>query len=358
MTGNDTAGIRFIVYVAAGDDPDLTRESLEAGEHLAFRRIAGDPGVWWEQVALARAANEDRVDRFFAPGYTAPLRVRAPLVLTIHDISYVAHPEWFGPREGLRRRLLTRWSARRADVVLTDTEFSRSEILTLLDVPASRVRVIPLGVKSPATQALAAAVSLPVKVGPASVPVTLREPLVLFVGSILERRHVPDLIRAFARVARRHPDARLEIVGANRTNPRQDLHDVASAAGIADRVAIRDYVSDQELAELYSRARVFAFLSEYEGFGFTPLEALAARVPAVVLDTPVAREVCGDAAVYVSSPHDYDAVAAGIESLLDDSSKRREVLARGADVLSRYSWDRTARETLAALVDAGMPRTD
>ena len=78
--------------------------------------------------AAARAFARARADVFFAPGYTAPLTVAAPLVLTIHDVSFFAHPEWFSFREGVRRRLLTAWSARRARTVITDTEFSKSEI--------------------------------------------------------------------------------------------------------------------------------------------------------------------------------------------------------------------------------------
>jgi hypothetical protein len=102
------------------------------------RVVPGRGGAWWEQAALPRAAARDRLDLFFAPAYTAPLSCGCPVVLTIHDLSYFARPEWFTWREGLRRRLLTRLSARRAALVLTDTEFSRSEIESRLGLPAAR----------------------------------------------------------------------------------------------------------------------------------------------------------------------------------------------------------------------------
>ena len=92
------------------------------------------------------ALRRERPDVFFAPGYTAPLTVAAPLVLTIHDVSFFAHPEWFSFREGLRRRLLTAWSARRARRVITDTEFSRAEIRRHIGIADDRTRVIPLGI--------------------------------------------------------------------------------------------------------------------------------------------------------------------------------------------------------------------
>ena len=93
----------------------------------------------------ARSAR-DRPDVLFAPGYTAPLTAPAPMVLTIHDVSFFAHPEWFSCREGTRRRLLTAWSARRARVVLTDSVFSKSEIVATHRARGTRVRVIPLGI--------------------------------------------------------------------------------------------------------------------------------------------------------------------------------------------------------------------
>ena len=178
-----------------------------------------------------------------------------------------------------------------------------------------------------------------------------REPLALFVGSIFNRRHVPDLVRAFALVARAHDDARLAIAGENRSFPREDPAAIAADLGIADRVQVRSYVTEAELGSLYARARTFVFLSEYEGFGLTPIEALACGVPAIVCDTPVAREVCGDAVEYVTCGA-VGSVAEALERLLYDARARADLLARGPAVLQRYSWDRAAATTLAVLTSA------
>jgi glycosyltransferase involved in cell wall biosynthesis len=110
----------------------------------------------------------------------------------------------------------------------------------------------------------------------------------------------------------------------------------------------RQYVPDPELKALYGRARAFVFLSEYEGFGLTPLEALAAGVPPLLFDTAVAREICGDAALYVSRG-DSGAVADAMERLLVDGATRDAIMSCAAPVLARYSWPRAARETLAIL---------
>jgi glycosyltransferase involved in cell wall biosynthesis len=324
----DAAGRCFVLYTPSPLSLPLPPGTTEA-------RVIGDGGgTWWEQAHLRRAVRRDRLDVFFAPAYTAPLGTGLALALTIHDISFIAHPEWFRASEGLRRRWLTRRGASLASVIFTDSEFSRTELERHLRIDHSRIQVIPPGAAPPGQ--------------PAREGAPRREPMVLFVGSLFNRRRVPDLIAAFARATASMPDARLVIVGDNRTWPRQDLRAVAAAHGVHARTEFLSYIPDETLASLYARASVFAFLSEYEGFGLTPLEAMAAGVPPVVLDTPVAREVYGDAAFFVQ-PGDIAGAARIIGELLANPAAGRDVVARGAATLSRYSWEETASRTLGHL---------
>jgi glycosyltransferase involved in cell wall biosynthesis len=324
-TRSDARERTFVLFA-----PERLSLALPAGT-TQHRVIGTGRGTWWEQTYLRRAVKAEALDVFFAPAYTAPLGITIPLAVTIHDISFVAHPEWFRAREGLRRRWLTRRAADTAAVVFTDSEFSRSELERHLHVPASRIHVIPPGVTERAPSS--------------SSEQPAREPWVLFVGSLFNRRRIPDLIAAFAEATTDLPRARLVIVGDNRTWPPQDLPAVAARFGIGDRTDFLAYVPDDELAKLYARASVFGFLSEYEGFGLTPLEALSAGVPPIVLDTPVAREVYGDAAVYVA-PGDISATAAAIRRCLLDPSSGAPLLARAPAILQRYSWDTAATQTL------------
>lgn len=317
------------------------------GAAFTVRAVPGGRGTWWEQIQLPAALAADRPDVLFAPAYTAPIRTRIPVVLTIHDLSFAAHPEWFGRREGFRRRGLTRWSARRAAAIVAVSEFSRQEILTRYGCPPERVRAIHSGLPQVAGDRRD---HEPRATGHQSTEPGAG-PLILYSGSIFNRRHVPDLVKAFAQVAASHPHARLVIAGDNRTHPHEPIAALVQQLGLADRVDLRAYVTDPDLADLYGRARVFVFLSEYEGFGFTPLEALQAGVPIVVADTPVAREIYGPAAVYVPVG-DVSACAAALDRLLDDEASRRNVLSEAPAVLARYSWDRAGQATMALIEEA------
>ena len=302
---------------------------------------AAGSGTAWEQLVLPRLIKRAAADVLFAPAYTAPLWCPVPIVLTVHDVSFLAHPEWFSWREGLRRRLITQASARRAARVLTQSDFTKREAVRHLGLDQSRVDVIYLGTTTlPGTAAPS---------HPRTLALSQREPLVLYVGSLFNRRHVPELIDGFTRLASRHPTARLEIVGDNRTTPAIDVDDLIARSGMADRIRARQYVSDAELSDLYARASAFAFLSEYEGFGLTPLEAMAAGIPVVVLDTEVSREIYGPAAEYVAEPEP-GLIGAALERVLGNGEERARLIEAGAAQVARYSWDECARRTLQVLL--------
>lgn len=293
-------------------------------------------GTVWEQLRLPGAATQAMSDVFFAPAYSSPLRISLPTVVAVHDVSFVAHPEWFAPSERIRRNVITPRAARRARAVVTLSEFSAGEIETRLGVPRARIHIIPPG--APARDAV-------------MMPQEGRDPLVVFVGSIFNRRHVPDLIAAFAIVARARPQVRMLIAGANRTWPHQDVPAMIRASGASERVTWLERPSTARITDALSRASAGAFLSEYEGFAMTPFEALAHGVPSVMLDTPVAREVYGDAAVLVDRP-DPERVAAALLRLLDDAALREEIVARAAPLWTRYDWARSADALLRVIREA------
>ncbi len=330
--------LRFTLFLPA--PPPAWTDRL-GGRFTTVVDPAGSAGTWWEQFRLPRLAARARIDVLLSPGYTAPLRLPCRSVVVIHDVSFFAHPEWFSWREGLRRRWITAASARRADAVVTVSDFSAGEIERWIGVPRSRIRIVRHG-RPDVTPASGGS----------------RAPVVLFVGSLFNRRKLPEMMAAFARVVGRVPDARLVLVGDNRTAPPQDPVALAERLGIARAVEWRAYAPDADVDRLYRSARVFLFLSEYEGFAMTPLEALAHGVPSVLLDTPVAREVYGEAARYV--PADPDRIADAVVELLTDAASRERLHAEAARLLQRYTWPSAAAGVLEAIdaAVAGRRRAD
>jgi glycosyltransferase involved in cell wall biosynthesis len=322
---------RFTVFL-----PSEAPSSVKAlGERFSVH-VEPTPkaGTIWEQTRLASAVAEVKPDVFFAAGYTAPLRLACPSVVAVYDVSFFAHPEWFATRERLRRQWTTKAAAKSARRVVTISRFSAQEIVRWLEVPAERIVVAP-----PAAPGVTAVDSS----GP-------RPPIALFVGSLFNRRRIPELLQAFAQVAKAVPDARLLLIGDNRTHPPVDPRALAFELGIGDRVDWREYVPDAELENAYRQARVFVFLSDYEGFAMTPLEALAYGVPSVLLDTPIAREVYGDAARLVGP--DPATIANALRTLLTNDDAHADLLARGRARLAAFSWVTTAGAVRTALEEA------
>ena len=323
-----------ITLILHAGPPDWIRElplDLTVDVHPA--RVAG---TVWEQTVLPGAVVAARADVLLAPAYTAPLAPPCPTVLIVHDVSFFAQPDGFRWREGLRRRLLTKASAHHAAVVLTDSAFSASEIVRFLGVAPARITVAAQGAP-------------PWIGGPDA---AARDPHVLSVGTLFTRRHIPTLIEAFASVAREVSGARLTLVGQNQTHPHIDPLAIADRHGVATQVTWHPWVTDDQLDQLYRSARAFAFLSDYEGFGMTPMEAAARGVPSVLLDTPVFREVYDDAALRV--PLDVARVADALRTLLTSPDTHAAVVARARARLMRFQWTDTARLVAAALEQAAL----
>ena len=339
-------GHRFSVILSAPATPEM--QSL--GERFTWvHEPARSHGTRWEQTRLVKLAAELEPDVFFAAGYTAPLRLRCPYVLAVYDVSFFAHPEWFRAREGLRRRLITRAAARRAHSVITISEFSAREIERYLGVARAQIQIAPPGSPVPASPVVRLSRGTEVDLWKTPSSIDRRElgvfhrstsvPCVLYVGSLFTRRHIPELIEGFAQAAAQVP-ARLVLVGDNRISRRSTLRRSPRASASAISWSWRRYVSDQDLEQLYATAGVFAFLSEYEGFAMTPMEALAHDVPVVLLDTEVAREVYDDAARYVSL--DVASIGQAMVELLADAASRDRLLSAGRRRLAMYSWTRSA----------------
>jgi glycosyltransferase involved in cell wall biosynthesis len=274
----------------------------------------------WNQVTPPLAHVRRGWAAYHAPAYTAPLVGCWPLVLAVHDVSYLASPEWYPHRlDAMRRRYYTA-SLRRADRIIVCSDFSRAEILRFHPDLEDRIRRIYLGV-SPRFY--------PDPESATRTRAQLRLPgrFLLHVGDIHTRRNVPLLARVAQAVG-----LPLVLVGRPLPGGEQFVDWPLRFSGL-DVDCLRG---------LYSAAAVFLYGSVYEGFGLPVLEAMACGAPVVAANASSIPEVCGQAAVL--APPDLDALVEGIrEALAKADAFSRAGLARAA----AFTWDRTARETEA-----------
>lgn len=289
----------------------------------------------WILVGLPRTARRAGVDLIHAPAYTAPFLAASPVVLTIHDVSYALHPEWYPYRRDALRRLFYRWSAHAASRIVTVSEFSAGEIAAAYGIERRRIDVIPLGVDArfgPRADHNSASAS--------------GRPYLLHVGDVHERRNLGVIVEALARLARRSgaPELSLVVAGQDR-GALEGLRSRAAAAGSADTIVHVGVVSDDRLRTLYQEATALVYPSRYEGFGLPVLEAMASGTPVIGSRAASIPEVLGDAGMLLD-PDDPEAWAAAILDVATDSARRSAMRAAGLRRAAAFTWERTARQTL------------
>lgn len=313
------------------------KEPIAAEATIRLRSSSERPvrGILWQERFLPRAAGSDAVDVLFSPAYSCPLSLGLPRVTTVHDMSFFSLPDDFTLLDGLRRRLLVGASIRASRRIVVVSDFTRREIAARFPDAADRIRIVPHGSDD----------DIP-DVGGARQPHRL-----LAVGSILNRRRLPTLLEAVARLRRSHPDVRLDVVGDNRTHPRLDVPRLLQGLGVEDRVLVSGFLADEDLAARYAQAGAAVYLSEYEGFGMPVLEAMTRGVPVVTSSRPATGEIFRDAALTVS-PDDAGAVAEALDRLFTSDGLRADLVARGRRLAATLTWARAAAATRRVLAEA------
>jgi alpha-1,3-rhamnosyl/mannosyltransferase len=292
----------------------------------------------WSAVGLPRAASRTGVDVIHAPAYTAPLwSAGVPVVLTIHDVSYERHPEWYPYQRDVVRRLFYRRSARAAARVLTDSEFSAAEIAAAYQIPRERITVAPLGVSDHFAPVDRPNDTLPARVAP---------PFLLHVGDLHERRNLPLVVHAMLEAQRRPgmPSLSLVLAGVDR-GLGDRLRAYGRDAGSPEAVVCLGPVSDSQLLALYRHATALVYPSRYEGFGLPVLEAMASGTPVIASRAASIPEVLGDAGVLLD-PDDEPGWAEAIARLMSDEWERGRMRKAGLSRAKTFTWARTASLTL------------
>jgi glycosyltransferase involved in cell wall biosynthesis len=291
----------------------------------------------WEQLRLPALLRSADVEVHHGPHYTMPERARLPMVVTIHDLTFLTNPEW---HERTKARFFGRaiaLAARRATALVCVSATTASRLEELCH-PSGRVFVIPHGVDR--------SLFRPDEPEPGSDAEVLarlgvRAPFVVFVGTLEPRKAVPDLVTAFDHLADTDADLRLVLVG----RPGWGLADIEKAIDSSrhgQRVIRLGYVHDRDVPALLRRCQVAAYPALEEGFGLPALEALSCGAPLVTTRGTAMAEVSGEAALFVPPGRPGD-LAEAIGAALEGGPARDRRRRLGLEVASNYTWSACAK---------------
>ena len=313
-----------------------------------------------EQTRLPWVVRRLRLDVLHSPYYIKPYLLPCPSVVSLYDLISARYPEYLpSPWARLAFAATTRLAITTARRLITLSAASRRDLAELYGVPPERVTVTPLAADE-RFQPIAEAKILEAVRRKYDLP----ERFVLYLGSNKPHKNLVRLVEAWFQVSRskfqvatasdvKRGTWNLKLVLAGHWDPRYpQAQQKATELGLGEAVRFLGDVSEADLPALYNLATVFAFPSLYEGFGLPPLEAMACGTPVVCANTSSLPEVVGDAAL-LFDPLDVPAMAATIAQALSDASLRAALRARGLARARLFSWERTARETLAVYREAG-----
>jgi alpha-1,3-rhamnosyl/mannosyltransferase len=314
-----------------------------AAPHIQAHRLPQRPTLYLDQILLPRVLRQVGATLFFSPYYKAPLVAPCPTVVTIHDLIPLQFPAYTRGVWRLYATAFRPWAgllARRAAAVITDSEQSRLELISVLGLRPARIHAIPIGIGDEfrpgfPPQAVASAVA---RYG-------IHGPYLLSVGNFLPHKNLPRLVEAYSTLPQARRD-QIRLVMAGTPGGQGPARPVNQATLLRLGVLLPGFIAPEDLPLLYAGATALVCPSLAEGFGLPVLEAMACGTPVVCARAGALPEVAGDAALYVE-PTDVESIVAGLKRILEDAALRRDLSARGLARARLFE----ACKTTARLVD-------
>lgn len=335
-------GLEFVLYSKKPLVDDL--KDLPPG--WSSKVLAWKPARFWNQIRLSWELWKHPVDLFFQPAHTLPIFKSKRTITTLHDIGFERLPKLYRPAELRYHRWSASLAVRRADRILTVSEFSRREIIERYKLAPERVVATPLAVDGARYNA---DISDGAKESALS-KYRFSRPFMIYAGRLEEKKNIVNLIHAFSifKGWRGVGDpVKLLLVGAPGFGIERIKKEIAKR-GLEDFVALPGYVPEGDLPALIAAARALILPSWYEGFGLPILQAQACGTPVIAADAASMPEVGGNAALY-AKPGEPERIADAMRILMDDDAEWNRRRAAGLENVKNFSWDETARRTMDAM---------
>ena len=295
--------------------------------------LSPDKGYFrWQNGPFRRKLKQIQPDVLLASNYTLPVLCRWKSILIVHDVSFISHPEWYSTKESLKRRYFVQRSVRKAEYIVVVSQTVKGELMKYLDVEPGKIEPVYHGVdksfkKSP-SERLTEWIH---RKG-------LKDKLIIgYLGSIFNRRHIPVLVNSLELLRRERPEIVLYLVGRDMTHPPQDI----AALVDKDWILWEEKIEGEEIPLFYSALDVFVYLSEYEGFGLPPLEALACGTVPVLLNKSSLGEIYQGLAFFSKEPS-VEQVSEAIRRALRDEAAKSQIFENFERRRSEFSWEKSA----------------
>jgi glycosyltransferase involved in cell wall biosynthesis len=288
----------------------------------------------WQNGPFFKKLREIEPDLLIASNYTLPFFNKWKSIVFEHDISFVTHPEWFSKKEALIRKYLVKRSLKKSTSIVAVSEFSKSEIVKNFNINPEKIKVFLHGVEDKFQR------SLEKDIYEWKEQKGLKDKKIIgYLGSIFNRRNMPLLVRSADLLRKELPEIILYVIGKDLTHPPQNIAQLLNR----DWVRWDTSIKDAELPLFYSSIDAFAYLSEYEGFGLPPLEALACGTVPVLLNKTSLSEIYTDMAIMVDSL-DAHKIKEALITAIKDTGRKEAVVSRFNERRPQFSWPKIAKE--------------
>jgi len=329
--------IRFIIYFKTNPPTDLILNDPIC-EKKVLPHFIRPSSVIFYNIILPFYALRDRVDFCYFPCYMLPLFYYGKAIVTLHDVAYEAHSEWFKPYYRYSYHILSRRAAKLASAVITISDFSKREIMKYYKIASEKIWSIPLAPSDifKRIDDIVKQIAVKKKYG-------IENKFIFFVGQIFNRRHIYEAMLAFKKIAKDFSGHQFLVAGRDLTYPDLQIDVLArkinKELGREAIIRCSKVETDEDLLYLYNSADLFVYLSEYEGFGLPPMEALTCGTPILIGQSGVSEEVFGEAAFVVKKSDVVEDVAEMMKTALTNDAKREAVLKAAVLQVGKFSWN-------------------
>ncbi len=279
------------------------------------------------------------ITHFF--NYIAPPGVRGKCVAVVHDMAYQSCPQTVNKKTLYWLKISLKRSCRHVDHIITDSNFSKSEIIKYLHIQPKRITVIPAAVDHSVYHADYTQEQIKKVLNKLNID---RE-YFLYLGTIEPRKNLIKLISAYAKLCRKVDNVPRLVLAGGKGWLCEEIYKMAEDLSLADKVIFTGYIDQEDSPVLMCGAKAFVFPSLYEGFGMPPLEAMACGTPVIVSNTTSLPEVVGDAGILVNPCSEIEIFMA-MKTLLEDDAYREKLRRQGIERAKKFTWEKSARRLM------------